>query len=80
MFNESSETVKVLKFVTKKLNYIESKFHLMTDLRIGQIGHGLGSRAFGAPRNSFLWRLIKFWGATTHKKGHTFALFRQMTK
>ena len=30
----------------------------VTDLRIGQIGHGLGSRAFGVPRNSFLWRLI----------------------
>jgi len=30
----------------------------VTDLRIGQIGHGLGSRAFGVPRNSFPWRLI----------------------
>jgi len=40
----------------------------VTDLRIG---HGLGSRAFGAPRNSFLWRLIinlkfaKLWGGIT---------------
>ena len=29
----------------------------VTDLRIGQIGHGLGSRALGAPCNSFLRRL-----------------------
>jgi len=26
----------------------------VTDLRLGQRGHGLGLRAFGAPRNSFL--------------------------
>jgi len=30
---------------------------LVADLRIGQRGHGLGIRAFGAQRNSFLWRL-----------------------
>jgi len=30
----------------------------VTDLgQIGQIGHGLGPRAFGDPRNSFLWQL-----------------------
>jgi len=29
----------------------------VTGLRIGQIGHGIGPRAFGAPSNSFLWRL-----------------------
>ena len=26
-----------------------------TDLRIGKIGHGLGSRAFGAPRNDLFY-------------------------
>ena len=29
----------------------------VTDLRIDQIGHGQGPRAFGGPRNSVLWRL-----------------------
>jgi len=28
--------------------------HSVTDLRIGQIGHGLGSALLGAPCNSFL--------------------------
>jgi len=30
------------------------KLHSVKDLRIGQIGHGLGPHDFGATRNSFL--------------------------
>jgi len=33
-------------------------FETGTDLRIGQVGHGLGPRAFGgSAQRSFLWRL-----------------------
>jgi len=42
----------------------------VTDLRIGQIGHGPGSRAFAAPRNS-LWRLLNNFTFAKLRRGIT---------
>ena len=44
------------------------------DLRIGQIGHGLESRAFRAPHN-FLWRLTIHLKICETAQGHNFTIY-----